>query len=288
MDPLPPKQPHRDVTRARRILAGSTDDWQSLVADYSGLALATARRHLSDQDAARNVVVDVFERLYHGMLGQYDGRSSLATWLVLVVRNAAIDQLRREQGRLRVPAAVHRRGDVDQRIFTLFFLQGWPFVHVLSQVRSEGTCLGGDELWDRLHDLYELTDPHVRRRLRYAREAYRYGAPSGRWLEYVDHRRDEMADQQAAMRADANLQAAASEQAMERVRQETSRLDRDEQDVLRLRFHHGLSAREIAHELKLDNQRQAFTLLERSLRKLRRAVVAPPLAGPEPGLEGKS
>ncbi len=115
MDPHSPTQPHRDLARARRILAGSTGDWQHLVADYSGLALATARRHLNDLDAAHGVVVDVFERLYHGMLGQYDGRSSLATWLVLVVRNAAIDQLRRDQGRLRVPAAVHQRGSAGRR-----------------------------------------------------------------------------------------------------------------------------------------------------------------------------
>lgn len=270
-------QPHPDQVLVDEVLAGSTPAWQSLVERYSGLAYSVARRHLHDHDDARDVVVEVFERLYHGQLQRYDGRAALSTWMVLVVRNAAIDHLRHLHGRQRLPVAVRRRSPLDQRVFELFFVQGWPADVAVAQLGSEGWELSPTAFWDLVSDLEADVDPRFSRRLQYERAANQRGAASGRWLEYMEHVRHE---QQPA--APDPAEPAADPTA--RIQAELARLSEDERHALDLRYQQSLSAREIAGRMDLRDQRQAFTLLDRAVRKLRRALSTPT---PLTGLEGE-
>lgn len=254
-----------------RIHAGSTDHWHAFLERYAGLAYTVARRHLHDDDDARDVTAAVFERLYHGGLHRYDGRAALSTWLVLVVRNAAIDALRHQHGRQRPPLAVRQRPLADQRIYQLYFVLGWPADVVMAQLAAEDLALASDAFWQVVADLVEVVEPRLQRRLQFEQQARQHGLPSGRWLEYRDHARHEA----AGHRLDDVLDAAAPDP-VALVQAGLARLSAEERHVIDLRYQQRLSAREIATELDLDGQRQAFTLLERALRKLRRALGTTP------------
>jgi DNA-directed RNA polymerase specialized sigma24 family protein len=118
-------------------------------------------------------------------------------------------------------------------------------------------------------------DRRTRRRLRFDSEARRQGAASGRWLEYVEHHHAESLEQFESGRPDSQMQPDEHVTTMERIRSAVARLEEDERRALSLRYDRNLSARQIASEMSLDNQRQAFTVLERAIRKLRRALGVP-------------
>src|ERR1051326_5473030 len=71
---------------------------QSALADlydrYGGLAYGVALRVLGDPGRAEDTVQEAFLKLWHGAAGFDPARGSLRTWLITVVRNRAIDQLR--------------------------------------------------------------------------------------------------------------------------------------------------------------------------------------------------
>lgn len=264
---------HPDYQRIQEVLAGPVADWRRLIADYTGLALGVAFRHLRDEDLARDTVVDVFAQLYRGKLARFDGRSAFGTWLVLLVRHAAIDRLRREQGRPRLPACIARRPERDQRIFELFFMQGWPPEAVHERMLMEDAKLDCDTFWSLVDEMQAELDERSLRRLRFDRHAHRLGHPSGRWLEYAEHWQQEASDHLAEASPDRQLIAAEAAAAVTRMRAAVADLDEDERRALDLRFAHSLSAREIAREMRLDGQRQAFTVIERALRKLRQTLI---------------
>jgi len=264
--------PHSDLDRVQTILDGSTTAWQLLVEEYAGIAISMAMQKLNDQDAARDVVVDVFERLYRGQLATYNGEASLQTWFLLVVHTTLVDQLRRTNGRSRLPAPIERRSHRDRRIFELFFVKGWPSQVVMSQVRAEGIGLDRDCFWDLIEDMDDQLNQRSRRRLRFEREARREGWSSGRWLEYVEHHRHEVAVAQLPEPVAAQDLAG---DAAQKVQRELARLTTQEQRVLALRYQDRLTAREIADELELTGPRQAFTLLDRATRRLRQALAIP-------------
>jgi len=64
------------------------------VARFEGPLLLYARRLLHDEEAARDVVQDVFLRLWGQSRAEVDGH--LAEWLFTVCRNRALDVLRKE------------------------------------------------------------------------------------------------------------------------------------------------------------------------------------------------
>jgi RNA polymerase sigma-70 factor (ECF subfamily) len=72
---------------------------------YAGLALAVARRILGDGAEAEEVLQEAFFQAWN-QASRYDStRSSVSTWLVLIVRSRALDRLRSRASRLRVATA---------------------------------------------------------------------------------------------------------------------------------------------------------------------------------------
>lgn len=268
----PRKPPHPDLARVQSILAGSTVEWQTLVEEFAGLATAMVMRQLRDEDTARDVVVDVFGRLYDGQLRSYNGSASFRTWFLVVVRRAVLDHLRSQKGRDRLPAAIARRPRMEQRAFELFFLLGWPSHVVLAQMQSQGWSLDRDQFWSLVEAMDASLAPRVRRRLRYERSARREGVASGRWLEYVE---DQQHQGEAAQIDQFEETAHRSADAVHRINAELSRLPSDERHALALRYSRELTAREIAEEMQLAGPRQAFSLLDRATRRLRKALELP-------------
>jgi len=88
-------------------LSGDKRAWEAFVERYASVIFAavhrTIYRYKSDQDSdlVRDVVQEVFVRLVKSdfrLLHSYDpARSSITTWLTLVARSTAIDQLRKQR-----------------------------------------------------------------------------------------------------------------------------------------------------------------------------------------------
>jgi len=88
------KEAHRDrelVLRARR---GDHRAFEALVRHYEKRAFALAVAVLRDENDAKEVVQEAFLRVYRG-LPAFNGESSFFTWLYCIVKNLAIDLLRR-------------------------------------------------------------------------------------------------------------------------------------------------------------------------------------------------
>lgn len=86
-----------DEELVRRIAAGSSGALSDLYDRYASLLLGLARRMLGSTEDAEEVVQ---EALLHAwkIAGRYDpARSSVSTWLTLILRSRAIDRLRSER-----------------------------------------------------------------------------------------------------------------------------------------------------------------------------------------------
>jgi RNA polymerase sigma-70 factor (ECF subfamily) len=76
-----------------RIKANDPAAAEEMVRTHLPPLLATARRMLRHEDDARDAVQEGFLAAFRG-IGEFDGRSSLATWLHRIVVNACLMKLR--------------------------------------------------------------------------------------------------------------------------------------------------------------------------------------------------
>jgi len=100
----------QEAQLVRRVAAGDPEALSDLYDRYSGMLLALARRVLSDSSDAEEVLQEAFLQVWN-QAGRYDpARSSVSTWLVLIIRSRAIDRLRsRRVGEKAVTAAQHEK-----------------------------------------------------------------------------------------------------------------------------------------------------------------------------------
>lgn len=86
---------HQDAILARRIRSGDREAVGELYDAYAGVALAVAMRLVRDRGAAEDVVHDAFVAVWQ-KIDRFDvAAGSLRSWLLTIVRNRAIDRLRR-------------------------------------------------------------------------------------------------------------------------------------------------------------------------------------------------
>lgn len=103
--------------------------WDSFLQRYRRLIFATIRHYAHRPDDVMDVFARVCEALRaEGMarLRRYepDRTARFSTWLVVVIRNLAIDWYRSREGRTRLSAAAARLPPLQQTIFREVFLHG--------------------------------------------------------------------------------------------------------------------------------------------------------------------
>jgi RNA polymerase sigma-70 factor, ECF subfamily len=85
----------QDAILAGRIRSGDREAIGELYDRYAGIAMAVAIRVLRDRGAAEDVVHDAFVAVWQ-KIDRFDvAYGSLRSWLLTIVRNRAIDRLRR-------------------------------------------------------------------------------------------------------------------------------------------------------------------------------------------------
>lgn len=270
----PPDQRDDEMQLVATVLAGSEVAWQRFVERYLGVLIAALRRYLHDEDQVRTALADVLAGLREGGLRTYRGRSSVASWLFLVARNAATDLLRRELGRRELPRGLRELDELHREAYRLYHCEGLAFTSTLRQLHLVDPTLDEEGLVDVLAMVEARLTDRARRRARYDVAALSLGEASGRLLEYADLVREELSGQaHDADPLEQLIAREAEERALAALRA-IEDLPEQERRVLSLRFEHGLKAREIADELDLGSQRRAYSLLERVLGALRRRLGA--------------
>lgn len=95
-----PGTKERGVVEALR--RGDDGVFETIVRQYSPRMLATARRMMRDEAAAQDCVQDAFLSAY-SKIGEFEARSTLATWLHRITVNAALMKLRTNRRRREDP-----------------------------------------------------------------------------------------------------------------------------------------------------------------------------------------
>jgi RNA polymerase sigma-70 factor (ECF subfamily) len=86
----------RAADQLRRYALGDEAGFAELIADHQQAAFATAARILGDRDQAGDVVQEAFLRVLRAA-DRFEGGRPFRPWLLQIVRNLAIDCLRRRR-----------------------------------------------------------------------------------------------------------------------------------------------------------------------------------------------
>jgi len=120
----------------------SHEAWDLFIARFRVLIIATIRRTVRDPDDLMDLFAIVCQSLSandFSRLRSYSAaspqRASVATWLVIVVRNLTIDWLRKEHGRPRV-AVPDSLSPLQREIYRAVCLDGHSHVEAYELVRS--------------------------------------------------------------------------------------------------------------------------------------------------------
>ena len=120
----------------------SQEAWDLFIARYRALIVATIRRSIRDRDDLMDMFAIVCQALSaddFSRLRRYSTaspqRATVATWLVIVVRNLTVDWLRREHGRPRV-AVPDSLSPLQREIFAAICVGGCSHIEAYEIVRA--------------------------------------------------------------------------------------------------------------------------------------------------------
>lgn len=269
-----PEQHADDVVLVGRILAGDERAWEWFVTRYAGLIHAIARRYLRSRDAddAHDVFVDVLVSLRRSKLRTYEGRAALSTWLTLVTRSEVMDHLRHNFGRSIRARAMKRLDPREQALFRWYYIEGRTAEDIVSSLDTAGDHWTLDRFRAAVQHIERQVGDHWLRRLAYDLHAQSVGAASGRMLEYLEHVRDENQQREGAFSPEYHLMEREARRTVEQLHERMAALKPRERQMLEMRYERGWSAPRIAEELGMDRPRGVYTVIDRIVRGLRRAL----------------
>jgi DNA-directed RNA polymerase specialized sigma24 family protein len=257
-----------------RILAGDTRAWQAFIETYSPLIQKTIGRYVKDKDTAEDLYVSLIEKLKESKLKTFEFRSTLSTWLFIVARNHCRDYFRSTKGIRHVMAVLKDLKPAERRYFELHYIQNLPLHEVLESLRTElgqkVTYLDIIEYEDRLQKKVSKKGlgKLMERLLRPDTSKHHAGiqAVEGRWT--LGEGPSAISPPQESMLERRNLEIA-----IEKLRGAVLRLPHRDQLILKLKFEHKASAREISEILDLGNEKQVYRKLDRLLGELRKMLL---------------
>ena len=108
MEPDPSLDLEAEIVLLRRIGAGDLRSFEELYRRFSGMLFATIFRILNQQEAAEDVLQEVFLQIWEKAPLYDPVRGKPLTWIVTLARNKAIDRLRSTQRSHRLQSEVER------------------------------------------------------------------------------------------------------------------------------------------------------------------------------------
>ena len=91
-----------EVALLQKVARGDRRSFEELYQRFSGVLFSTAYRVLNNQEAAEDVLQDVFVQIWEKAPLYDPARGKPMTWAVTLTRNKSIDRLRSTQRRSRL------------------------------------------------------------------------------------------------------------------------------------------------------------------------------------------
>ncbi len=264
-----------DLSLVKSITSGSVNAWHEFLDRYSGLIYSVVRRHLftEDEDEIRSVYVDILKALYEGELSNYEGKAQLSTWLIVTTRSRTIDSFRKRHGRQRTPEGYDSLSEFDKRVLQLYYVDRLPLDVAVYTLEWSGFPVNVNAFVESVQRIENTLDQRYLNKLEAEHQAQKSGADSVPMLKYLFQLKLEFDERSAADRADQSLLERATHEAIEQLRALVSSLSPEEKRILFLRFERGMSAGKIAEKLELGSSRRAYSLINKIVRKLRKAML---------------
>ena len=120
-----------DAELARLIEVGDESALEQVYAEHSGAVFAFLVGRMGDQEAAEDVLQQVFVEVWQ-KAGKFDpSRGRLIAWIMSIANSRSIDALRRKVPEPRDPDLVARTGDGPDSGGVDRFLADWDFARVI-------------------------------------------------------------------------------------------------------------------------------------------------------------
>ena len=266
-----------DFELVQEILGDSVDAWRTFVTRYSGLIYDVVRRFLfgADHDEIRSLWVDLLETLYNGELSKYKKCARLSTWLVVFARARTIDHVRKRRGRRREPAGMRQLSDRDRIVMQLFYVEKQSLDIVTQTLLWHKHTVDVPAIIDSIQRIEDTIGPKYLQKLDEEHHTRANRLASARVLRYLIHQQAEYERTSAATKPDALLIEQEINKVTAKMQKLVSTLPADEQRIVKMRFNDNMTAKQISIEMKLDDQRKVYTIIDRILRKLRAGLAAP-------------
>ena len=104
-----------EIELLKRVAHGDRVSFETLYDRFSGVLFSTAYRVLNNQEAAEDVLQDVFIQIWEKAPLYDPARGKPMTWAVTLTRNKAIDRLRSTVRRNRLQDDVEREGETFEQ-----------------------------------------------------------------------------------------------------------------------------------------------------------------------------
>jgi RNA polymerase sigma-70 factor (ECF subfamily) len=104
-----------EVALLQMVARGDRRSFEELYQRFSGVLFSTAYRVLNNQEAAEDVLQDVFVQIWQKAPLYDPARGKPMTWAVTLTRNKSIDRLRSTQRRSRLQDDVQRESDAFEQ-----------------------------------------------------------------------------------------------------------------------------------------------------------------------------
>jgi len=111
MDSNADLQLEAEVALLQKVARGDRRSFEELYQRFSGVLFSTAYRVLNNQEAAEDVLQDVFVQIWEKAPLYDPARGKPMTWAVTLTRNKSIDRLRSTQRRSRLQDDFQRESD---------------------------------------------------------------------------------------------------------------------------------------------------------------------------------
>ena len=115
MEPDPNQHLDAEIELLRRVAQGDRRSFEELYDRFSGVLFSTAYRVLNNQEAAEDVLQDVFVQIWEKAPLYDPARGKPMTWAVTLTRNKSIDRLRSTQRRNRLQDDVQREAETFEQ-----------------------------------------------------------------------------------------------------------------------------------------------------------------------------
>ena len=115
MEQEPDPQLEAEIALLRRVAQGDRHGFEELYDRFSGVLFSIAYRVLNNQEAAEDVLQDVFIQIWEKAPLYDPARGKPITWAVTLTRHKAIDRLRSAQRRGRLQEGVQRESETFEQ-----------------------------------------------------------------------------------------------------------------------------------------------------------------------------